>query len=420
MKFDHYSLLRGRYMVAAARIERCGVPIDQLSLNTLRENWPKVIKKLVRRMDAEYGCFDGVSFRTYRWLRYLAINKIPWPTLPSGRLALDKDTFRDMGHIYPAVAKMQQLRHALSEMRLERLAVGPDGRNRTLLSAFRARTGRNQPKNSEAIFGPAIWLRSLIKPQMGRSVVYLDYAQQEFGIAAALSGDANMMAAYRSGDPYLEFAKQAGLAPADATKASHKPVRDRCKECVLGVQYSMSAIGLGLRILQPTPDAEALIQLHHGAFPTFWKWSDSIVEYAMIHSHLRTVFDWRIRVTADANPRSLRNFPVQANGAEMLRLACCLATERGVNVCVPVHDALLIEAATEDIDHAVSVAREAMAEASRIVLDGFEIKTDYAPEKLIHHPNRYRPDRGAEMWKTVWEIIGELDPMLRVIAEACQ
>jgi len=57
--------------------------------------------------------------------------------------------------------------------------------------------------------------------------------QQEFGIAAALSRDPNMMAAYASGDPYLAFAKQCGAAPADATKQSHKAVREQFKACVL-------------------------------------------------------------------------------------------------------------------------------------------------------------------------------------------
>src|SRR3954464_13305113 len=55
-------------------------------------------------------------------------------------------------------------------------------------------------------------------------------------------------------------------------------------------------------------------------------------------------FGWPLHVGAAFNPRSLANFPMQANGAEMLRLACCLATERGIRVCAPVHDALLIEA----------------------------------------------------------------------------
>ena len=63
----------------------------------------------------------------------------------------------------------------------------------------------------------------------------------------------------------------------------------------------------------------------------------------MLLNRLHTVFGWTVRVGPDANPRSLRNFPCQANGAEMMRLACCLATERGVSVVAPVHDAVMVE-----------------------------------------------------------------------------
>ena len=82
------------------------------------------------------------------------------------------------------------------------LAVGADGRNRCLLSPFRSITSRNQPSNAHFIFGPSCWLRSLIQPEPGRAVAYVDWSQQEFGIAAALSGDTAMMEAYTSGDPY--------------------------------------------------------------------------------------------------------------------------------------------------------------------------------------------------------------------------
>ena len=60
----------------------------------------------------------------------------------------------------------------------------------------------------------------------------------------------------------------------------------------------------------------------------------------------------------------------------MLRLACCLATERGIEVCAPVHDAILICAPIERIEEVVAAMRAAMNEASRAVLDGFEIRTD--------------------------------------------
>jgi len=94
-----------------------------------------------------------------------------------------------MAKVYPAISPLRELRSTLSDLRLSDLAVGHDGRNRTMLSAFRARTGRNQPSNSKFIFGPSVWLRGLIKPPPGYAVAYIDWAKQEVGIAAALSGD---------------------------------------------------------------------------------------------------------------------------------------------------------------------------------------------------------------------------------------
>ena len=67
---------------------------------------------------------------------------------------------------------------------------------------------------------------------------------------------------------------------------------------------------------------------------------------------------------------------MQANGAEMLRLACCLATERGVEVCAPIHDAILVSAPFDHLDADIATTRAAMAEASHVVLDGFKLHTD--------------------------------------------
>ena len=74
---------------------------------------------------------------------------------------------------------------------------------------------------------------------------------------------------------------------------------------------------------------------------------------------------------------------MQGNGAEMLRLACCLATERGIEVCAPVHDAVLIAAPLYRLDEDVAAMREAMREASSVVLDGFELVTDVRPSAIL-------------------------------------
>jgi DNA polymerase I len=388
------SLLRGRYMAAIARMERNGVPIDTDTLGRLKRHWLDIQDRLIADIDADYGVFDGRTFKADRFAAWLSRNGIPWPLLASGRLDLSDDAFRQAARAYPIVAPLRELRSALSEMRLSDLAVGQDGRNRTMLSAFRARTSRNQPSNTKFIFGPSVWLRGLIQPPPGYGLVYIDWAQQEFGIAAALSGDSLMMDAYRSGDPYLTFAKQAGAAPPDATKASHKAVREQFKACVLAVQYGMGADSLAQRINQPPIRARELLRLHRETYRVFWRWSDAAVDQAMLRGELRTVFGWRVQVPAQSNDRSLRNFPMQANGAEMLRLACCLGTERGVEICAPVHDAVLICAPLECLDAEVLRMQDVMREASHIVLQGFELGTH---AKKVIYPDRYMDERGEVM-----------------------
>src|SRR5512134_2280452 len=211
-----------------------------------------------------------------------------------------------------------------------------------------------------------------------------------------------MLDAYRSGDPYLAFAKQAGAVPAEATKASHKAVRDQFKACVLAVQYGMGAEALALRIGQPPIRARELLRRHHETYRVFWRWSDAAVDHAMLTGRLFTVFGWQVQVPSEANPRSLRNFPMQANGAEMLRLACCLATESGIEVSAPVHDAALITAPLARLEADVARMQDVMREASRIVLAGFELGTD---AHIVRYPERYMDERGAVMWQRVMALL---------------
>ena len=176
-------------------MEHWGVPIDTKAYSALRGQWPGIQEELIRRIDTRYGVFEGRTFKRDRFGRWLTKRRIAWPKLESGQLALDDDTFREMARTHPEVAPLRELRVALSQMRLSELAIGQDGRNRCLLSPFQARTGRNQPSNSKFIFGPAVWLRGLIRPEPDWGLAYIDYSQQEFCIAAALSGDPAMLEA---------------------------------------------------------------------------------------------------------------------------------------------------------------------------------------------------------------------------------
>lgn len=402
LRLEH-ALLRGRYATAVAAIEAVGVPLDTHELARLNRNWDGVKSELIRQVDARYGVYEGRTFKADRFANYLASRGIPWPMLPSGRLGLSDDTFKDMARSYPELRPLHELRRIQSQLKLNDLHVGDDGRNRCSLRMFAARTGRNQPSSSHFIFGMPAWLRALIKPTEGRAVAYIDWSQQEFGIAAALSGDPAMIEAYRSGDPYLEFAKQAGAAPPWANKASHKAVRDQFKACVLAVQYGMGAEGLAIRAGIPTEGARQLLALHRRTYPVFWSWSDGALAQAMLNGELWTVFGWHIRTNSlDPNARSLQNFPMQANGAEMLRIACVGLLRAGITVCAPVHDAILVEGPVKAIDDIVSTAQGIMRQASYAVLDGFELGSD---AKVVRYPKRYMDERGVDMWETVQSLL---------------
>jgi hypothetical protein len=406
-----HALLRGRYMAAASAMEFAGTPIDVQTFALLREHWGDIQDELIAEIDTDYGVFDGRSFRADRWVQWLTRKGIPWPLLESGRLALDDDTFREMARTHPEVAPIRELRHALSSLRLTDLAVGRDGRNRTILGAFGSRTGRNQPSNSKFIFGPSTWLRGLIRPGPGMGIAYIDWSAQEFGIGAALSGDPAMLAAYESGCPYLGFGKQIGALPADANKITHRAQRELFKTCVLGLGYGMEAESLAQRIGRPLVEARHIVRAYRQNYHVFVDWSDAAVAHALLTGSLHTRFGWHVHTALGANPRSLRNFPIQANAAEMMRLAACLATESGIEVCAPVHDAFLIEAPLERLDEDIAKMRAAMAKASQTVLAGFEIRTDV---QRVDYPDRYMDKRGAVMWERVLRLIAKCRQVRRV------
>lgn len=399
------ALIRGRYMAGLAIIERNGIPIDKITMKQLRQHWNNIQNHLIEAINPEFGVYENDQFQTEKFAEYLLKNDISWPVLQSGRLKLDDGTFQDMVKFYPKLLPLKELRASISCFRLGSIPVGSDGRNRCMLSAFRAKTGRNQPSPANYIFGPAVWIRNLIKPQEGYALAYIDWSQQEFGIAAALSEDLLMKEAYLSGDPYLEFAKQAAAVPTDATKITHPKERERFKCCVLAVQYGMGTDSLAKRAGISPAEARHLLQLHRLTYRKFWSWSDAVLNHTSINGKIHASYGWTLHKGHDCGERTIRNFPMQGNGSEMLRLACIYGIEAGVKICGPVHDAVLIEAPISALDEHVERMQLAMAKASNLVLNGFELRSGV--EKIIY-PDRYSDARGSGMWQTVQATLSKI------------
>ena len=79
-------------------------------------------------------------------------------------------------------------------------------------------TGRTTPSTAKYPFNSSKWFRNVIKPSWGNYLVYADYKSQEAGVQAYLSGDKNLIEAYRSRDIYIHTGKMFGMIP-----KKHKP-----------------------------------------------------------------------------------------------------------------------------------------------------------------------------------------------------
>ena len=409
------ALLRGRYTVAVAKMEFAGTPIDTVLLTKLKSNWPELRLHLIKAVDQDYGVYEGSTFKQSKFEHWVSAQAIPWPRTDLGKLRLDEATFRQMSKSHTQVAALHELRITLAQMRTLKLHVGTDGRNRTLLSPFASKTGRNQPSTTKFIFGNSAWLRSLIKPQKGFGLAYVDFSSQEIAIAAALSGDPKMWQAYNSGDPYMAFAIQAGLAPEGATKSSHKAIRNRCKQIMLGVGYGMGAEALALAAGIHRVEANGLLNNHRMTYRIFWKWAEANQMRALMGEPLVTPLGWKLQLRNDPDPndRSLLNWPMQSTGADIMRLAACMLTEAGIEVCCPIHDAFLVRfPLAEEID-VIAKTTKLMVDASAIVMGlGYACRVD---ADIVRYPDRYMDERGEKMFSTITRLLDTLEATERPV-----
>jgi hypothetical protein len=401
-----YALLRGRYMKAVAWMERMGVPIDVAAWMALREHWEPLKMRLIETVDRDFHVYDGTEFKSDRFLAYTADAGIDWPLYPSGQPILEGDTFRDMAQVHPALLPLHELRGTMGKLRLVGLTVGCDNRNRCLISPFASRTSRNQPSNSKFIFGSPRWMRALVRPPPGHGIVHVDWQGQEYAIAGALFGDELMIDSYNSGDPHMYFAKVNRLAPDDATKHTHPEIREVCKTVNLGVLYGLTWVGLAIRLGMVPASARQLLRLHRESHRPYWHGVHQMVSSAMLTNCMTSLFGWQYHITDGANLRSLQNWPMQTNGAEMMRIAAIAAAEAGLPVCCPVHDAFLLCSPLDRIEDDVAAMREIMRKAGLAVTGGIEVRTDV---KIVRAPSRYIDDRGGkEMWLRATGLLEEI------------
>ena len=352
-----FARLRGEYTWAAAAVEARGIPLDRAAVAMLTTDRQAVKRRLV--------------------VALAGIGKV-WPTAII-------NTIRPFNKFAPPLAD--------------------DDRSRPALLPFGTKTGRNTPRADHIALAPR-WLRGMLRAPAGRMLALLDWRCQELAVAAALSGDERMWAvAVDPVDPYVRLGVELKLLPLGATETSHPRMRSIVKTLVLAVLNGAGTARLAAILGDDSDRAAHALNRFEFTFRQFWQWRFYQVDMANLAGKVQTRLGWTLRMPSNAAGAKVRqttlyNFPVQANAAEMMRIAVILAERSGVELCTPIHDAFLIEADTGEIDRAAALMQRQMDRASAHVLGKgriIPVKT-----KIGERGEALLEPRDAQMWRAVF------------------
>jgi DNA polymerase I-like protein with 3'-5' exonuclease and polymerase domains len=190
------------------------------------------------------------------------------------------------------------------------------------------------------------------------------------------------------------------------------------KTVLLGIQYGLEALSLAIRAGISLYEAAEILARMRARFRRYEEYCASVADHAGLDLTLTSEFGWRVKVPPGTNRRTIRNWPIQTCGSEIMHIAMILAERRGISIVAPVHDAFMAESDLADIHDTSRALDRCMRDASAIVLRGYEIPTDEGeaigphmagPRKGPILPGeRYYDKNGIGMWNKLNELIDNL------------
>lgn len=391
-----------------------GYPLHMRRLENLTNNYGRILNAARDEANKYHTFYEetkkGYVRKAINFANYVHLKGWhDWPRTAKGALKTDEKTLSDYEGD-PGIAQLKataKLMKQIQSFRPEVISdfmdnVCVDDRLHHDFGVFGTQTGRNAPPAKLFIFAMSSWLRCLISPKPGRAITGIDWASQEFAVAAALSEDQNMIDAYNSGDPYLYFAKLTGAVPEDGTKASHQRERDLFKSTILGLQYGMGVEKLSAKLSADTQslvtfnEAMHLRNQHRHAFRRYWEWLTEIkIRHEDREQHpLFTPDKWVLYYDPVQPITSALNFPTQATSASIMRLAIRKAHQAGLSVLAPLHDAIYIEHDESDTTAPETLSKAMHEAVSEVLFGKIVIRQD---AKTIRSEDLWVEPKGKKM-----------------------
>ena len=367
-------------------MEREGVQVNGEALKSYGGNLSEKITELEREIYQEAG--EEFNINSPKQLGVILFDKLKMPYGKKTKTGYSTaaDVLDKLAGDYPLVSKILEYRQLtkLKSTYAEGLAnyIEEDGRIRSTFHQTITATGRlssaepnlqNIPIRME--LGRQI--RKVFIPREGCVLIDADYSQIELRVLAHMSGDENLIGAYRKAqDIHRITASQVFHVPFEEVTSLQ---RRNAKAVNFGIVYGISSFGLSQDLSITKKEAAGYIESYFETYPGVKQFLDRLVDDAREQGYVSTLFGRRRPVPELSSgnfmqrsfgERVAMNAPIQGTAADIIKIAMIRVNEslyeQGLRsrLILQVHDELLIEAWEEEVEQVKAILKKEMERAA--------------------------------------------------------
>ena len=296
----------------------------------------------------------------------------------------------DLKNLHPAVGLLLEYR-TLAKLKSTYTdglqdCVAKDGKIHTTFNQTETRTGRISSlepnlQNIPVRTNEGKRLREFFVAGDGRVLVDADYSQIELRVLASMSGDENMISAFKSGaDIHTATAAQVFGLPTDMVTPL---LRSRAKAVNFGIVYGIGAFSLAKDIGVTRKEADEYIKSYLATYPKVSAYMENTINDAKLNGYVTTLFGRKRYLPELSNSNGMirafgervaRNAPIQGTAADIIKLAMVKVFNRlaeqlpDAKLILQVHDELIVECDEKDAQKASEILKQEMESAADLAV----------------------------------------------------
>lgn len=368
-----------------AKMENLGFAVDKQGI----EDFGKMLKENIENLKSEIYNSVGREFNinSPKQLGVALFEDLALPCKKKTKsgYSTSADVLESLKNQHPVVSMVLQYRtlSKLNSTYCEGLlkVIGDDGRIHSSFNQTETRTGRisstepnlqNIPVRTEL----GREMRKFFTAREGWVLVDADYSQIELRVLADISGDKNMIDAFKNNqDIHAITASQVFNMPLDYVTGE---MRSRAKAVNFGIVYGIGAYSLAKDIGVTNKEAKNYIESYLKHYSGIDKYMHDVVEKAKDTGYVETVFGRRRYLpelsasngmTRAFGERVARNAPIQGTAADIIKIAMIKVDKRlteenlEARLVLQVHDELIVECPSHESMRVAMILQEEMEKA---------------------------------------------------------